>query len=187
MYCTKCGTQLSDEHKFCRACGAQIGAPSTTDTEPTFAPIYRRPTRSGASFRPVSLVFIILCAVLWLVGPFAAVNLITFENQPTGLEFLTGDVPAVGDLTDSIAFWASIVTLISVIVCLIGTLTKNRVLTLVFSILAAALLLLTFFDVIDWLKDLFGDLDRLFQVLDIGFWGLLVSWTVVIIDSSRKG
>ena len=48
-YCTKCGTQLNDNIKFCPNCGAAIAAPAPAQQNATqyTAPVYGAPAQAG--------------------------------------------------------------------------------------------------------------------------------------------
>ncbi len=44
MFCARCGTQCLPEHKFCKGCGAVIGAPGSTLDAPPASAIPLAPT-----------------------------------------------------------------------------------------------------------------------------------------------
>lgn len=87
FYCTKCGAQMADEAKFCRACGtpAQQSVPQQTAQPVSPAPAVQAvpaaDTQAAVKKKSKLPLMIILCAVL-LVGAGAAVYYLFFNKTP---------------------------------------------------------------------------------------------------------
>lgn len=76
MYCTKCGSQIPEGHRFCRACGAAVkrpaeAPPATAPTQPAAAPATPTPTepRRGGFWRRflAAIIDLIVVVPVWIV------------------------------------------------------------------------------------------------------------------------
>jgi len=146
-------------------------------------PYYYQPTpRVPATLRPVSLVAVLVCMALWFAAPFLAVNIATlgsYGGQPTALQILTGDVTAIGDMTDSPAFWAAILSMIGVVICLVCVLARKNAAARVTAIVSDVALVLV---LVVLLSALNGDAG-LTEVAGIGYFGVLILFIVVAVAS----
>lgn len=176
MFCMKCGTPLDADARFCAKCGtATQGTAPAYQSQPApaavAAPTYQPGNPSAANVRlAVCLIAIVICAILWFAAPFMAVNLFTMGNQPTALQLVTNDVFALGDITETPAFWAAVISIAGIAICLIGILAKKRILTCIFAVLTdAALVLLVLMMETD-----------LADVIGLGYIGIVILLLVVI-------
>jgi len=198
MFCQKCGTQLDGDAKFCAKCGTPTQDPGEQAT--SFAPTpmppaqqytmpatppayqpqpatgYNPPVRKVSTFKPLSLIAIIICAILWFAAPFMAVNLLTLGEQPTALQLLTGDVFALGDMTDTPAFWASLVSAIGIGLCLLCILIKKNGGARVVAILVDILLILAAVMMADYGLEAIG----------FGYIAIFIIFFAICFTSGRK-
>lgn len=189
MYCGKCGALVSAGEKFCGSCGEAVNNSSASQPEQKTTQLrtqQQKAQKAVSDFKPVCLVIILICAVLWLVAPFVAVNLLTVGDQPTALQFITDDILYIGDLADSAAFWAAIGSMIGIIVCFICTLAKKNTATRVMAIITEVPMAFSVVETLNWAG---GDVEDVFEIAGFGFWGILLLMLVVIVTSgagSRK-
>lgn len=69
--------------------------------------------------RPICLVSIMLCAILWCVAPFLAVDISTAGSRPSALKLVIGSVSQIGAFIAIPAFWAAVLSAIGLIICFI--------------------------------------------------------------------
>ena len=87
FYCTKCGAQMADEAKFCRACGTPAQQPVPQQTAQPVSPapavqaVPAADTQAAVKKKSKLPLMIILCAVL-LIGAGAAVYFLFFNKTP---------------------------------------------------------------------------------------------------------
>lgn len=146
-------------------------------------PIRHTNSETSSETNSLCLILIIISAILWLFAPFVAVNLLTYGDQPTALQFITDDILYLGDLSDSASFWAALVSMIGIVVCFIGTLTKKDKLTRTFAIITEIPMVITLVEILMWLGD---DLEDIFEVAGIGYWGILVLMFIVIFAGAKS-
>ena len=163
----------------------QTPEPAPADPEFTHKTVDLNPVsyRDNVAFRPVCLIVLIVCAVLWLFAPFVAVNLITLGDQPTALQFVTDDITYLGDLTDNAEYWASIVTMVCLVICFICILMKKHTPARILAIIALVPMVLTLIHIIDWAG---GDFEDMLEIAGIGYWGIFAGFIVLMIDSKNK-
>jgi len=138
MFCEKCGAKIEDGIWFCNSCGnsvncSPVAQPNYTG-QPSVPPVYQPPTayyqplpvRPVTSFKPASLVVIIISLLLWLATPFMAVNPATLDRQPSALQVITGDVSHIGNLSGSPAFLMAVFSLITLIACFFCVIGKKN-------------------------------------------------------------
>jgi hypothetical protein len=98
-YCSKCGTKLDEEAKFCPVCGTVAGAP-THSIPPPYRTIPRKrwsPVHTLAIVLAIVLLFAAIGGILYL--PFRSVNFNQLEQVP----FETGINAANLDLSADVA------------------------------------------------------------------------------------
>lgn len=79
MFCSSCGTQLSDDAQFCSNCGARVGV---ANTNPTVNPVtYTNPTVAGNGTLDIKWAHFLSYGYLWLAA---------FMNLIWGIVYLTG-------------------------------------------------------------------------------------------------
>lgn len=57
MICSKCGTQNSDQNKFCNNCGAPLNTAEQSNQQPYQQPTYQQPAyqQSNLDYTPISM------------------------------------------------------------------------------------------------------------------------------------
>lgn len=124
----------------------------------------------------VALGITIVAFVLWLVGPFEAVNLLTLNNQPTALELLQSDVWYLGDISDSKAYQAALASIVGIAVCFICVLAKSKNLTRIVAAGALIPLLMAFIEWVQWMDDI----EDLTVIFGAGYWGVVICLLVLL-------
>jgi len=189
MFCSKCGTQLDSDVKFCAKCGTATQqepvAARPAVTPLVVAPVYQPispPTsvpamKPTASLKPIPLIAIVICAILWFAAPFMAVNMFTMGDQPTALQLVTGDVMLLGEITETPAFWAAVVSAIGIVLCLLFTIAKKNIASRVLSILTNVVLVLA--------AVMVADMD-LTEMIGLGYLGIFILLWVVCFAANNK-
>ena len=205
-FCTKCGSKLipgaetSSGNPFKMAGDLSFESPAvetvvsapqkveifTPEVSPQTSKIERieevptheekKEVRPESAINYVSLGVTIVCLILWLVGPFMAVNLLTWGDQPTALELLQDEVLYLGDLSDSIAFQAALASIIGIAVCFICVLAKSKNVTRIAAACTLLPLLKGFIDVSQWVDDA----EEFIEFFGIGYWGIAVCLVVLL-------
>lgn len=191
-YCTSCGQGLKSGAKFCTSCGR----PCVTEESNSYKTV--NPARDAGTSAPASryegaagssksisflcMTILIGCAVLWFVAPFIALNLLTFGNQPTAFEIVTGDVLIIGDLHDTTAFWAAAVSIVGIAICFVSEIASAHGITCFFATITEIPLVIAVLDMFDWV----ADLKDLLDIFGVGFWGIQIMLFVVICVSAAK-
>jgi len=176
MFCIKCGASLDTNERFCGNCG------EFTSAQPPINPIQgSQPAvkNSAATVNPICIIIVIVCAILWFVAPFMAVNLLTMDNQPTALQLITGDVLLIGDITSTPAFWAAMVSVIGIVLCAIFALRKKGKATRNIAIITTIGLFLTF----PFGNDNAGGI---FDIIGFGYIGIFILFIIMSIISKKK-
>lgn len=71
--------------------------------------------------RVLGIAFVVLGVVLWVVAPFAAINLLTIDNQPTAYEvFANKNIRYIGNIRESDAYACAGFALAGFVGCFIG-------------------------------------------------------------------
>ena len=138
-----------------------------------------------SGFKSICLVLLSQAEFLWFAAPFAAVNLATVNDQPAALRFITGNIPFSGDLAETSAYWAAVLSLCGIILCILCTVYQLNLLTCACAVLTEIPLAVAFVDVYRWADGDFGDITR---CLGMGFWGivLLLLATAVLAGLKRR-
>ena len=135
----------------------------------------------------VSLILLVVCVIMWLAAPFASVNIITIGDQPTALQLVTEDgFLFLGDLSDTMAYWGAVATLVSFVGCAFGIIKNSSKFTRLFSIISLVALLLVF---VELFINIEGQLKYIFEVLGFGYWamlGLFIALIVVTKNAKKK-
>jgi len=183
MYCTKCGNQIETGAQFCTSCGKAV---NVQPLQPPQTPVYQPTiTQPVAVFKPICLIAIIICALLWLATPFMAVNRATLSRnsgQPTALQIITDDVSAIGDMANSPVFWAALISIIGIAICFFCTLAKKNTATRVLAILTDISLAIA---MLSTLNALSGDAG-VTEVAGIGYFGIFILLLLVVFISGNK-
>lgn len=135
-----------------------------------------------SSINYVSLGITVVGLILWLVGPFIAINLFTWGEQPTALELLNDDVLYIGDLSGSTPFLAALGSIIGIAICFVCVLAKSKIVTRVAAAATLLPLLVVFIDVAQWVNDP-KDLAGFFG---IGFWGIAVCLLALLLFGGQS-
>lgn len=194
MVCKNCESELNEDDLFCVVCGepcctldefesGQFGSSKEAKSSPKIE-IKKSNAQKSREIRILCLSLLGACAILWLAAPFAAINILTLGNQPTALQIVTDDVIHIGDITESIPFWAAIVSICGIVICCVSTLADADGVTCVVAILSELPLLLVLFDMMGWADEAGEFLDA----MGIGFWGIFILlWIVVFASASNTG
>ena len=178
--CRNCGAILQDEDRYCPECGKPCSTSAIGDNDAVNRPEPNRNNGKKAPKRKIfPMILLVVGLVLWFLAPFAAVNLLTLGDQPTALQIVTDDILYIGELTDTIAFWAAITSGLGLAVCFISVLAAaNRAVRIVALLtelpLGWAIFEFTMWDdgIEEWL-DAFG----------FGFWGIIILLLLVACTS----
>lgn len=138
---------------------------------------------SSSNYRLIRLISIIICAILWLVAPFIAINLLTLGDQPSALQFIMDDITYIGELTESPAFWAAVSSLGGIVVCFICEIVKKPTVSRITAVVAEIPMVLAMVNAFRWAD---GDMEDLFDMLGVGFWGIFLLFLVVILVGEKK-
>lgn len=183
MFCGKCGQRLNSEDKFCGSCGAAI------DSQPVFQPddisINQKPvTKSNTKLYPrlmtIPLLALLICVVLWFVAPFIAVNHLTMGDQPSAFQLVTDDVTLLGDVADTIAFKAAVISMIGIITCFICAFCKKGTALRVISALTAVISIGIVFYTLSRTRYDFGDM------FGFGYIGICLLFLVACFTTVKK-
>lgn len=132
----------------------------------------------------LNLTILVICVFLWISAPFVAITLFSLGNQPTALQLLTRDnLIVVGKLTETMAFWSSVATLIGIVGCTIGTARKSDKLSRGCGLISLTSMILTFLDVLVWVG---GDIKCVFDALGYGYWIMCVLFLTIIFRSKNE-
>lgn len=130
----------------------------------------------------ICLLALIIAVVVWFKGPFMAVNLLTWGNQPTAYELVTDDVLVIGDLKDTIAYWAPLIGIIAIAICIIAIFFRCGNLARIVSFIAEIPLLLAIYQA----TKMVDDLDEIPEVLGMGFWVVFAVFIIVACFATSK-
>lgn len=177
-FCEHCGAKLDEGDMFCQECGQQrlsareyseeLFCLSSSESEA----IEKKDTssRHSSDINYICLVLLIVAAFLGLFAPFGAINYLTMGNQPTALQLIMDDVVYWGEITEAPAYWAAVVAMLGIVVCFIFTVAKRNQATRIVAILTELPLGFLIIQVFSWADDI----EEIFDVLGIGFWGILL-------------
>ena len=167
--CTYCGTLLLHEAAFCSECGKPCCKVENQDKQ----------AKNGIGLKkPLLLILLGVCAILWLAAPFIAVNLLTFGNQPTALQFITDDIIYLVNIKESSAYWAAVVSLAGIILCFFFVTRENYKATCVIAIFTEIPMAIALYEGLQWSYN--GG------VLGMGFWGIAILLLIVILVSLAR-
>lgn len=127
--------------------------------------------------KTICLILIIVSAALWVTAPFVAINLLTIGEQPTALQLITDDVTYIGELSESPAFWAAVISLAGIVVCFICIVMGKLYATRIIAIITEIPLMWSLVDTIMWAKN---EGEKIYYINGFGFWGILLLLIVVI-------
>ena len=129
----------------------------------------------------VSLALIVICLIVWFATPFMAVNYYTFGDQPTALELLQDDVTYIGDLEESAAYKAAVISVIGLALCLACVLCKSRIITRLAA--AGTLIPLTknIIDVMRWADDS----EEFMDFFGAAYWCIVIGLVFVLFLGGR--
>ncbi len=178
--CTKCGKATVNYSSICRHCGKPHGAQVVSTLHYT-ARSQKDSSTNQADVDATSLLLTIICAVLWMVTPFIAINLLTLGEQPTALQFIIDDITYLGELTETSAFWAALGSLIGIISCIICICRGRKGGTRISALLAEIPMVIAFMDMIS----LIDDVDMFFGIFGLGFWGIAILFAVLACISRK--
>lgn len=130
----------------------------------------------------ICLVALIIAVAAWFKGPFMAVNLLTWGDQPTAYELVTDDVLVIGDLKETIAYWAPLIAIIAIVICIIAVLAQCGILARIVSFVAELPMLLAIYQA----TKMVDDLDEIPEVLGMGFWVVFAVFFIVAFFASSK-
>lgn len=182
MFCKKCGTKNEGGARFCAKCGTPVegvAAPKPVPAASAYHPVAHTPkARPATKIRPVPLVALILCVILWLAAPFMAINLLTMGEPPTALQLLTSDdLMFIGEIAETPAFWAAVVSIISIALCLLFVVAKRRIAPRIFAILASLVLIIAVLMMSDF---------ELTETIGFGYVGIFILLMAVCFTAGKK-
>jgi len=135
LFCAKCGAAAQDSD-------LTVIAPAPA-YQPQPVPAHRPAQQSAAGVKmAVCLIAMLVSVILWFAAPFMAVNILTMGNQPTALQLVADDVILMGNIADTPAFWAAVVSIVGIAVCVISILAKKKAVTIIFAVLTEIVLVL---------------------------------------------
>ena len=210
MFCWKCGKEIPDTGTFCPRCGTdkqrfsvkgsdnkaptvdaqqtvpvnvQPSAQSVTQNnyQPNQGTTYQPMPQPIGAIRPIPLIAVIICAFLWLAAPFMAVNRATLDAQPSALQLLINNVTLIGNIVETTAFWAALVSLFGIIICLVCMLAKQNTATRVLSIITSAIMLLILIASIAQ-----ANIDNPIRIVGFGYILIFILLIVVSLTCSKK-
>lgn len=223
-YCENCGASLSENAKFCSACGSPCGnkeaeeprkfcqnCGSKLEYNDLFCPECGEPcctleeyengmangekssantfssnnddnSAPSSGINWMCLILLAGCVIFWLTAPFIAINILTLGNQPTALQLVMDDVTYIGELTESTAFWAAVISIVGIIICFISTIASAHTATRIVAAVTELPLVLAMVDMINWADDI----EELFDALGPGFWGIFILLFAVICASGNR-
>lgn len=125
----------------------------------------------------ICLVALLICIVLWVFAPFLAINYITLDEPPSALRVVLDDVTYFGERTSSSLFWATIVSLIGILVSLLCVFTKKNVVLRITAIVTDVYLLYSVivtwgFDKWEYTEDIGVVVEYISRACGFGFWGI---------------
>lgn len=180
IICKNCGKPTVTYSSICSHCGKPNGGSKTVITpKQTYSSTKSYSSSRYREINSLCLILIIFCAIIWAAVPFAAINRLTFGDQPTALQLLMDDVLYIGELTESATFWAAIISLIGIVICFCCTLMAANGVTRAVAVLTELPLLWTMYEACQWAYDA----EEFFEILGIGYWGILLLLGIVAISS----
>ena len=199
-FCERCGTQLADSAKYCSACGCPckpaeaqnairfcINCGVMLKEEDRYCPECGKPCSTPANGKNtkrkgIPLLLLAACLILWCGAPFAAGNLLTWGEQSTALQIVTGGILYVGELRETAAFWAAIASVVGIAVCVLSVLAAANCIARIAALLTEIPL--------GWALFAFAQradgAEALLEAFGIGFWGIFVLF-LLIACISRSG
>lgn len=145
----------------------------------TYNPIECNKPNSSINF--ISLALVVICAIVWLTAPFMAVNYYTFGDQPTALELLQDEVTYIGDLEESAAYKAAMISIIGLALCLVCVLCKSRIITRIAAAGTLIPLTKTIIDVMQWADDT----EEFMDFFGAAYWCIVVGLVIVAFLGGR--
>lgn len=189
MFCSKCGDKINTGERFCGSCGEAVNVQPVNQSMPTAvyqqepAPADQQTSARGAlSFKVLSLIALIICAILWFTAPFIAVNILTLGDQPSALQFITDQIAYIGDLTESPSFWAAVLSIVGIVLCFFCTIGNKKTATRIIAILTEIPLAIVLFRTISWVDDI----KEFAAVIGLGFWWIFALLFMVIIANGKN-
>lgn len=136
----------------------------------------------SSSRNTMCIVCLIICVALWFFAPFVAINILTMGDQPSALDFITDNITYIGELTEAPPFWASVGSLIGIVVCLFCAVAKKGFAVRVVAIITELPLFWVMFEMFRWAD---GNMDDFFEMFGFGYWCILVLLLIVIVLSGK--
>lgn len=146
----------------------------------TYTPIECN-NKPNANINFISLALVVICAIVWFAAPFMAVNYYTFGDQPTALELLQDEVTYIGDLEESAAYKAAVISIIGLAICLVCVLCKSRVITRIAAAGTLIPLMKTIIDVMQWADDS----EEFMDFFGAAYWCIVVGLVLVVFLGGR--
>lgn len=119
------------------------------------------------------LILLFLCTILWLFAPFVAINLLSFYNQPTAFQILSGQTIYLGSIIKSTGFWAAAFSLAAIGTGFITIQNPRRSMARIMGILNELVMGIVLIENFAWMKD------GLHGYLGAGFWGIFAAFLVL--------
>ena len=191
-FCENCGSKLEGDDLFCPECGEprctleeyenrQVNPVESVEAKASI-PSGSDNTESSSSINYLCLILLIGCAFLWFTTPFIAINRLTMGDQPTALQLIIDDVTYIGELAETTAFWAAIISIIGITICFISAIASAHGTTCVLAILTELPLVLALFEMVIWADDA----EELLEAFGLGFWGIFTLLFIVIFSSGTS-
>ena len=183
--CKVCGTQLNPDDLFCQECGEPCCTLEEFENSITYSKEHRHKHGQKANTADINMLGLILligCIILWFTAPFVAVNRLTLGDQPSALQIVFDDVVHVGDLSQTAAFWSSIISILGIIFCLIYIISGQNKQAYFIAILTEIPLAVVMFDVLSWMDNM----EMVFKKLGFGYWGICILLLTVIYSCRQQ-
>ena len=193
MTCKKCGSNLSEESKYCKFCGEPILSTDESNhrnTENKIGPddselpvSLPQTGNTTKPFKVICLLLIIVCGIIWYASPFVAINYLTLDNQPTAWQLITDDVPYIGDLSGEPEIIAAYGTIIGIGICLLCLLARWNTGVSIIALITELPLCWELVKAYHWAN---GDLEDILSIIGYGFWLIAALLVVIAIASFLK-
>lgn len=190
-FCENCGAKLEYSDRFCPECGTSCCVldeheDNTIDKSGidvhTALSVDDENSTPSMDINRVCLLLLFGCIILWFTAPFVAINILTLGDQPTALQLIKGDFLYLGELTETVAFWAAIISAVGLIICIIFAFKSAYRTVRTVAIVTELPLVLEMIEMLNWADDA----QELFEALGFGFWSILILLFVVICVSGNK-
>lgn len=182
-FCGYCGAPIPSGVAVCPGCGKPLVSennsmppePGRKNAEETVSAVDDENEETTIKANYIGMICTGIAMILWFAAPFLAVNLLTLGDQPTAFQLVCHDVTVIGELMETSAFWAALVSAIGIIMCFVGSLASEQKTTRIVAMVTEVPLLVSLLEMASWAYDL----EEFFECFGIGFWGIAVLLLVI--------